>query len=239
MVYNWITRRLGALLPQHCLGCTARSPRQRLCHDCFADLPWIGHACNVCGIPLDHTAQTCGECLLRPPQFDRCITPLRYEFPLPSLLTHFKQHRRHAHGAALADLLGSHLQAALAGNARPQCIVPVPLHPWKQALRGFNQAQLLATDVGRQLDIPVAATLVKRVRRAPPQHTLTARERQHNLQAAFAIDGDCSQLTHVAVLDDVVTTMATANTLAQLLKRHGIARVDVWALARTPRLQPR
>jgi len=249
MVYNWLTRTLNSVMPQQCLGCGAASPEHRLCSGCFRDLPWLGAACTVCGIPLGGIEldaasagghSICGECLTTPPHVDHCITPLRYEFPLPSLLARFKQQRRQAYGAALADILGrhllQHLQQAGPASARPQCIVPVPLHPWTLRRRGFNQAQLLATEVGRRLDIPVTPALLKRIKRAPAQHTLSARERQRNLLSAFAVAGDCSQLTHVAVLDDVVTTMTTANTLAQLLKQQGVQRVDIWAVARTPRL---
>lgn len=235
MVYKKIARAL----PQRCLCCDTPSHPHRICSGCRQDLPWITTACAVCGITLDDTGaaavQTCGNCQQKPPPIDRCIAPLRYEFPLPSLLTRFKEQRRLAYGAALADLLAQHLRENLATADRPQCLVPVPLHWIKHGLRGFNQAQLLAQDCGHQLQLPVRCDLLKRTHRAPAQHTLSARERQHNLRDAFCASDACTQFRHIAIVDDVVTTMTTANTLAQLLKRKGVARVDIWAVARTPK----
>jgi len=235
MVYKFA---LDRLLPQLCLCCGAVSQSHSLCDDCRLDLPWTGNACPQCGLPATSSGH-CGRCLLHPPAFDRCIVPLQYQFPLPSLIARFKQRRRLSYGAALAQLLATHLQQTLPVIELPELIVPVPLHWWRRARRGFNQAELIADDCGRALGITVDTRLLRRRYATPSQQSLGRQQRQRNLQAAFDITPQRRNGVmprHVALVDDVVTTMSTCDALARLLKQHGVARVDVWAIARTPEL---
>lgn len=235
---------LDDLLPPHCLCCgaSARSQRpvQSLCDGCLLDLPWIGSACPQCGLPAPGD-DLCGRCLSQPPAFDRCITPLQYRFPLPSLIGRFKQQRRLAYGAALAQLLANHLLQSVPRDELPELILPVPLHWWRRLRRGFNQAELIADDCSRVLDIAVDTRLLRRLHSTPPQQSLGRQDRQHNLRDVFAIapqQRNVIPARHIALVDDVVTTMSTCDALARLLKQHGVVRVDVWALARTPALHP-
>jgi ComF family protein len=232
MVYKHIVDRL---LPPHCLCCAGPChASRRLCDDCIADLPWTGACCRQCGLPAAGNDR-CGRCLAQPPAFDRCVTPLWYQFPVPSLLGRFKHQRRLAEGAALAGLLAAHVQRHVAADQRPDLLVPVPLHWWRQLRRGFNQAQLIAEDCGRKLGIAVDARLLHRRIATPSQQSLGRRQRRRNLQAAFEAGRPAAPVVrHVALIDDVVTTMATCDSAARVLKRLGVARVDVWALARTP-----
>jgi len=235
MVYKFA---LDQLLPQQCLCCGALVRGQSICDDCRLDLPWISIACPQCGLPAT-TREHCGRCQLRPPAFDRCIAPLQYQFPLPSLIARFKQRRRLSYGAALAQLLAIHLQQALAEDEMPDLIVPVPLHWWRKARRGFNQAELIADDCGRALGITVDSRLLQRRLATPSQQSLGRQARQHNLQTAFDIAPrrrSGMMPRHIALVDDVVTTMSTCDALARLLKQQGVMCVDVWALARTPEL---
>jgi len=237
MVYKFA---LDQLLPQQCLCCGAIVRLQSLCDDCRLDLPWIDIACPQCGLPAT-SHEHCGSCLTRPPAFDRCIAPLMYQFPLPSLIARFKQRRRLSYGAALAQLLAIHLQQTLAEDELPDVIVPVPLHWWRKARRGFNQSELIADDCGCALGIAVDSQLLRRRHATPSQQSLGRRDRRRNLQTAFDIAPGRRNDTmprHIALVDDVVTTMSTCDALARLLKQQGAVRVDVWALARTPELGP-
>ncbi|NIW86981.1 MAG: ComF family protein [Gammaproteobacteria bacterium] len=131
----------------------------------------------------------------------------------------------------LGRLLAMHLAAG--GAQRPQIIVPVPLHPHRLRVRGFNQAVEIGRRVGRDLKLALVPGAAWRVRATPPQTGLASRsERRLNVRGAFVASPEVRGLRHVAILDDVLTTGATVSELARVLKRAGVARVEVWAVAR-------
>jgi len=173
--------------------------------------------------------------MAEPPPFERAVCALDYGFPWQSLITRFK-----FDGAVdLARPLAERLAAAVrgAGTDRPDCVVPVPLSNRRLAERGFNQAWELARRVARGLHIPAHADALLRVIDTPHQAGLERRARLSNLHGAFATAAPYrSQLSgqHVALVDDVMTTGATLAAAAAALQRAGVARVQVWVLARTP-----
>ncbi len=218
-------------------GLGADHPAAPLCIDCLLELPWLRARCATCALPLPVAGQTCGACLRRPPAFERVEAPWRYGFPIDSLITGFKHRARWPHGRLLADLLAEHLRQGFAqGLHRPDCLLPVPLARARLRRRGFNQAGLLADWLAGDLDLPVRHDWLRRERDTPAQQGLDADARRRNLRQAFALEPR-ADLTdrHVAVVDDVLTTGATAEALARLLRRAGARRVDVYCLARTPK----
>ena len=235
MVYNW-TGLIQILWQPTCLLCrTPSTHRSGLCSACRDALPRNARPCRVCALPMPETASAdakCGACLSRSPAFDAVLAPFRYEYPVSDLIAALKFGHRLAAGRVLGQLLTEHI-APLA-DSRPDCVIPVPLHPLRLRQRGFNQATELARVVTRLLDLPLSTSTVERVAATPAQAGLKRRQRLRNLAGAFACR-DPHPPAHVALIDDVVTTGATAEALAQMLKRAGVARVDVWAVARTPR----
>ncbi|NIU62492.1 MAG: ComF family protein, partial [Pseudomonas stutzeri] len=122
------------------------------------------------------------------------------------------------------------------GLPRPDLLLPVPLARRRLRQRGFNQAQMLADWLSRPLGIATDARVLERVLDTPAQQQLDAATRRRNLRQAFAIaTGADVKGRHLALVDDVLTTGATAEALARLLKRAGAERVDVYCLARTPK----
>jgi ComF family protein len=112
----------------------------------------------------------------------------------------------------------------------------VPLAARRLRQRGFNQATLLARWLSGPLDIPCEEHLLRRVQDTPAQQALDAKARRRNLRQAFALTPDARlRNRHLALVDDVLTTGATAQALAHLLLEAGAARVDVYCLARTPK----
>ena len=222
-----------------CLLCDANAdnPPLAICSGCEADLPWLGAHCLVCALPLTHHGLTCGECLKHRPSFARVEAPWRYEFPVASLINRFKHRGDMPFGRLLADLLTQHVQHALAqGLPRPDGLIAVPLSRTRQRQRGFNQAQMLSQWLSRQLHIDTLKDVLIRTADAPAQQQLDARSRKRNLRHAFNLHPDASvNGLHLALVDDVLTTGATADTLARLLLRAGATRVDVYCLARTPK----
>lgn len=225
MVYKW--------LEPLCPLCRCPAGRDRgLCPVCTADLPWLGHACRRCALPLPANAgDTCGPCLRRPSPVERTICALRYEAPVSGLVAGFKFHRNLAAGAALAELLTTALSAAGIPENPPKVLLPVPLHASRLRQRGYNQALELAKPLARYLQRPVLPQAVVRQLATADQIGLSALQRRRNLRNAFAV---CAALPgHVAIIDDVLTTGATVLTLARTLRKAGVQRVDVWCLART------
>jgi ComF family protein len=208
-----------------------------ICMACETELPWLGDHCQTCALPLPGTGLTCGQCLKQPPAFERVAAPWAYSFPLDTLITRFKHSAKWPFGRLLADLLAQYLQHRFDEDLnRPDALVPVPLAAKRLRQRGFNQAAMLARWLGGHLDIPCDETLLLRTQDTSAQQDLNAEARKKNLRNAFAlIPGAQIKGRHLALVDDVLTTGATAQALARLLMDAGAARVDVYCLARTPK----
>jgi ComF family protein len=177
-------------------------------------------------------APVCGECIEHEPPFAAAWVPFRYAHPLDLLEARFKFRADLAAGRVLADLMIE--RSVVDAPARPALIVAVPLHTSRLRARGYNQAWELARRLSTAFDIPLARDLLVRTRATAAQTGLDASARRRNLRGAFAVSNVESLPAHVALFDDVMTTGATLRECARVLRRAGIARVDVWALARAP-----
>lgn len=230
-------RRLQfAVLPPHCLLCGQHGSEGRdLCEPCAADIARNRRCCPRCALPLDAAAPLCGECLQHAPPWTNAFAPFVYASPLDHLETRFKFTRNLAAGRVLSELW---IDAARdASLAIPQALIPVPLHAARLRERGYNQALELAKPLSRALDIPLRNDVLVRTRATAAQSELDAAARRRNLHGAFAVNAR-NLPPHVAVLDDVMTTGATLRECTLVLLRAGVARVDVWALARAPKRKP-
>ena len=237
-VYHYLKHHWQRLRPgTACALCgTWLPPGLALCEGCETELPWLGPHCQRCALPLPVVGLICGGCLADSPAFDQVLTPWRYAFPVDSLINAFKHRDQGNLGRLAGALLARHLQHLFdEGQPRPELLLPVPLSPQRLRQRGFNQAALLANWLGKPLQLPVNTQLLQRVQEQHSQQGLTASERRRNLKQAFALV-TAAELAgrHLALVDDVLTTGATADSLARLLKRAGARRVDVYCLARTP-----
>ncbi len=230
-VYNWLKSN------RRCLLCDeAADTALDLCSPCEAELPWLQAHCRICALPLPAPGLTCGACLRRPPRFERVQAPWRYAFPVDSLINRFKHQAQWPMGRLLAELLSQHLLHGFAEEpSRPDLLLPVPLSDARLRRRGFNQAGLLAQWLARRLQLPHQPHWLMRLGDTPAQQQLDAAARKRNLRHAFALAPQSRvEGLHLALVDDVLTTGATAESLARLLKRAGAARVEVYCLARTP-----
>jgi ComF family protein len=172
----------------------------------------------------------CGTCLRRPPRFDVCFAPYRYAYPLDHMVRGLKYGGAIAHGRVLGELFVRQLQERNR-SARPDLLLPVPLGPARFRKRGYNQAIVLAEQIARRSGIRLRTDALIRTRDTLEQAGLDRRARRKNLRRAFALLHPL-RAKHVAIVDDVVTTGSTANEMARVLKRAGVARVEVWAIAR-------
>lgn len=228
----WKARVVRCLYPPVCLLCGAPGQESLdLCQGCQAALPHNPIACWHCGIPLE-TPGICGRCQQRPPSFDMVVAPYQYQAPMEPLITGLKFHGQLSHAPLLATLLAKGVKARLLPI--PEMLLPVPMHPQRLRQRGFNQALEIARELSRQTAIPLRWDFLRRCRPTPPQSGLDERARRRNLRNAFQLT-DNTVYRHVALVDDVMTTGSTVETLAQLLKQHGTDTVSVWVCARTPK----
>ena len=235
MVNKWINNIQTLLYPSTCILCGAPGDDHLdLCSRCRHELPVNSNCCKLCAAPItvsaDHSA-ICGECIARPPLFDHCITPFLYRAPVSSLISGFKFQKKLGNGRLLSLLLLDFLTRKQVEI--PDIIIPIPLHWGRLTERGFNQALEIARPIARHLKLSL--DLSSCVRRYPtvPQMNLERRSRLQNVKGAFEIRKEID-VRHAVVLDDVVTTGATVSELAALLKKRGVEKVDIWALARTP-----
>lgn len=224
-------RRAVCWLPQRCLLCAAPvSGTLALCAACAGDLPRNDVACAACGLPLSHSAARCGRCQRRPPPWDTAWAPFQYGWPLDRLETRFKFNGDLAAGCSLALSW-----AALEPPSRPDCLVPVPLHAKRVRQRGFNQALELTRTLASAWHLPCRPGMLRRQTATAAQSQLDARARRRNVRGAFARGAAFEPMSHVALVDDVMTTGSTLAECVRVLRRAGVARIDVWVLARAPR----
>lgn len=232
-------RWLGAtVLPAQCALCGMGCP-EVLCPPCRAQ--YLGHSrprCCQCANPLAGTDGTplCGRCLRKRPAYDATVTACDYAPPVDQLLLQLKFGARLPLAPLFAQLLAVAVQQQPAWE-QPQLLCPVPLGPARLAGRGFNQALEIARPLARLLAIPLQPRLALRVRETRAQSGVAPRERRANLAHAFAIapqHGGLLQGCHVGIVDDVMSSGHTVNTLAAACKRAGASRVSILVVARTP-----
>lgn len=233
MVYKWIDT-IQSRLPGICLLCGAHCPAGgdglELCAACREDLPACGRHCPSCGQPQPSDAR-CGPCQRQPPPYTHTVAPWLYAPPLDQLVLRLKTPAAPAPARTLGRLLAAQIRAR--GDSLPALLIPVPLHAVRLRERGFNQAALLTRQLAASLALPWRADLLIKSRESADQRRLDRRQRRRNLRGCFScrpLPGGC----HVALVDDVVTTGATAWAASEALHQAGAGRVDVWALARTP-----
>lgn len=225
------------VLPPACPVCRARlGSAGGLCADCwqgvrFLERPW----CERLGTPLPidlGPGILSAAAVADPPAFARARSAVSYEGPVPDLVHALKYSDR----TDLAPMLGAWMaRAAHELVADADMLIPVPLH-WKRlAGRRFNQAALLAHEVGRLTGLPVATRLLLRTRRTPQQVGLGRTERERNMRGAFGVPaGKRADLAgrRPILIDDVLTTGATLEAATRALLAAGASAVDVLTLAR-------
>ncbi|MCB1949978.1 ComF family protein [Nitrosomonas sp.] len=222
------------LIYKNCLLCDTLSYRD-FCDACFKDITKLStHYCMVCAKTIASGKDGyCGDCLASLPAYSETIAALTYTFPTDRLIHALKYRAQLAIAPILAQLLFNKiLQKGL--TEYPDLIIPMPLHPKRLQERGFNQALEIGRHVARQVKIELSPDGCKRIKNTPPQTELPWKMRKNNVKNVFSCDLDLSG-KHLAVIDDVMTTGATLNELAQQLCKQGAKKVTNWVVARVQR----
>ncbi|MGH7068955.1 MAG: double zinc ribbon domain-containing protein [Acetobacteraceae bacterium] len=234
-------RALDILLPPTCPGCdTPVSAPGLMCADCYRDLTFLTEPlCQRCGAPpaSEHRrgeAPLCAGCRAQPPLFERARAAFLYDAAAARLILPLK----YADRTDLAGVLALHM--ARAGRALIEAadlIVPVPLHRRRLFKRRYNQAALLAHALVRRASLPVLPDALIRTRPTVPLGTLSASARAAELADAFAVRASRTasiQGRRVLLIDDVLTSGATANACTRVLRLAGATRIEVLTAARVP-----
>ena len=226
-------RSLARHIPSQCAVCHAW-PAQRVCHVCTARFAPPQPRCTTCALPLPGPVPQCGACLRQPPPLDGCIAAVDYGYPWADAIAQFKFQGDPGWAGALATLLHSTPQAALAlENA--DLVLPIPLSRQRLQERGFNQALLLTR---RLAPGKSSAALLLRLQHTAAQSRLTRTQRLDNLNGAFAVEPlRLAQLQgkKIVLVDDVMTTGATLYMAARVLRQAGAQHITGMVVARTGR----
>ncbi len=229
---------VGLVYPPSCIACgAATAVPHALCARCWSEMRFIERPyCERLGTPFSVDLGSPGllspAALSDPPVYQRARAVARYDATARRLVQRLKYEDRLDLGGALGAMMA---RAGAELLAQADVAVPVPLWRWRLWWRRFNQAALLARTATRGSDVPVAPELLARVRRTRQQVGLSRAARAENLQGAFRVPEAARprlQGKRVLLVDDVLTTGATANAAARALLRGGAAAVDVLVFAR-------
>ena len=188
--------------------------------------------CRRCGLPTLTDTLICGQCLTDPPPWHNLYCIGDYQPPLTGYIHQLKHQKKHWLAKDLAYLLAQRI------TEPAPLITCVPLHWTRLVRRGFNQSSVIAEHLVRQrihtkCQVRYNSQIFKRIKATPPQQELDKRERIKNLNNAF-IMRKAPENTHIAIVDDVVTTGSTIKKLCTLLLDFGVQRIDIYCICRTP-----
>lgn len=215
-------------LPQTCFLCGSDSEDELLCPACINQLPHSHPSfCPQCGLTRIKN-EICGACLRQTPHFDKTVYAFHYDFPIEQLIQALKYDNK----IALAPFFALRLAQKIPDASFIDFLIPLPLHPRRLRQRGFNQALEIGRHIAKQKNIPLTPHVCTRIKDTQPQTALPWKQRHDNIRGAFSCNQDLSGKS-IAVVDDVMTTGATLNEVAKILKKQGAVRVENWVVART------
>ena len=177
-----------------------------------------------CGKELNNEeVEYCGDCMRHRHLFDRGRAVFAYKSMSDSIYR-FKYKGRREYAVYYAECMAGRLGEWIL-QCRPDALIPVPIHASKLHIRGYNQAEVLAKELGSILHIPVETDLIKRVRKTSPMKDLSVSERQNNLKRAFKISRNDVKLSTVIIIDDIYTTGSTLDAMSYELRRAGAMHI--------------
>ncbi len=234
------THGLNVLLPPLCVMCEQMtSDSHGFCGECWRSFTFISPPfCSCCGLPFEYEGQSinedalCGACLLDRPDYGTARAALVYNDVSKRMLLPFKHSDRTDYARALARIMRHAGQTML---EKADALIPVPLHFKRLFSRRYNQSALLVHELAKATGKPMMLHALQRTRSTESQGHLSREQRYKNVKNAFQVKANALaniQGKNLLLLDDVLTTGATANACVTALKKAGATNVDVLTLAR-------
>ncbi|MFH1230900.1 MAG: ComF family protein [Planctomycetota bacterium] len=232
---------LDLIYPRYCLICYTslnNTDRKALCAECAEQIEFIhqNNVCYKCGTdfgPYATSETPCQECFYHPPRFTKAIGIARYKGIMRELIHQFKYARQKVLLDELSNLLIERWLRVADSLPHIDFIIPAPLYRKKLKERGFNQSELLAEKLHKATGIPIEINNLIKIQPTPDQASLNSSDRKNNLIDAFEVTHPQSiKDKNILLIDDVLTTGATASEIARTLKKNGAKGVYVLVLAR-------
>ncbi|MCJ8328963.1 MAG: ComF family protein [Lentisphaeria bacterium] len=222
---------LKRIYPELCPICKKSEQKKSACDSCIKKLEFLPRpVCEKCGGFLDNRSSICLDCQSQARAWDSAYSIFIFEGTARESIMRFK----YSGDMTMIPYFAECAYKELTRKEQPRIdmVVPVPLHWMKLILRGFNQAEVIATELSRHLNCDTANVL-KRRRWTKSQSTLSRTKRRENLKQVFhAKKGIDLSNKHILLVDDVFTTGATLNSCTRVLKRAGAEKVHILTLAR-------
>lgn len=213
---------LEILYPARCPICHGiLKGRDGICPECRKKLPYIREPkCKKCGKQMESAEEEyCRDCKRFSHAFDRGAAVYTYNDVMARSIAMFKYHNRREYAKVYAKEMYRCCSRFLK-SCEPEVILPVPIHRQKKRQRGFNQAELVAKELGKLLNVPVDADYLIRKAKTIPQKELTRQQRKRNLKEAFEVSKDGKYYKRVLLIDDIYTTGATMDAVSEILREN-------------------
>lgn len=231
-------RLIELFLPAQCLVCALASNNKLICVHCEKKILSKRSYCLHCALPLSNNSDYCGDCLTKDHQFDQLHALGDYKKPLSTLIKQLKYQQQLVAGELLASLLVKSILLRYTQTELSQFdfLLAVPLHRKKLRSRGFNQAQIICDSLYKHLQIPILNNHIHRTKQTTAQEGLSISKRRANLRDAFIYNEDAPETLagkNIIIIDDVVTTGATINSLCEVLQKRAVNSITVFCISRT------
>lgn len=224
---NIIEEIVSLVFPRRCPVCDeVLMAGKYICEDCRKKLCFIKEpVCKKCGKTLEREQQEyCSDCVRKKHFFVQGKAVFAYQKEMKKSMYRFKYSNKREY----ADFYAAEAAKLYSGwvkHREIEVIVPIPMYFWKKRRRGYNQAEVFARRLGKQLHIPVTGKIVKRIRNTRPQKELNDVERKENLKKAFKIAPDIVKYRKILLVDDIYTTGSTMDAVAEVLLEAGVKEV--------------
>lgn len=233
-IRTYTEKLVGILYPRRCPLCgeILRGSQELICRECrpFA-VPIQEPKCRCCGRKLeDECREYCTDCQSVTHHFAGNLAVFEHRGKIKEAIYRFKFHNIREYASFFGEAMAEYGEKFVA-DFDPQVLIPVPVHWKKRRARGYNQAELLARELGRRLDIPVDRVLVRRVKNTRPQKALSKKERRENIKSAFELKTGVDVPERVLLVDDIYTTGSTLEEIAVLLKGAGVKEIWCFTLS--------